>query len=218
MKIIDAPTAPRPIKRTKGRPVSGDNDVGRDRLVAAAEALLKILPPARVTISRIAQEAGVDPALVRYYFGDRTKLLMAVADRVTAKASHTGPRALAPQAALIEHIRKTLAFVRSAPFMHRLMIEELTDTGTEDTKAHVRQMNFDLVSFYRELLQADGGETLRSVDPLFLHLVILGTSDFFTSADPLITQLMPADTDKDELAAQFNSFLVDLLLHGLKPR
>jgi len=191
---------------------------GRDRLVAAAEALLKVLPPARVTISRIAQEAGVDPALVRYYFGDRTKLLMAVADRVTAKATHTGPRALDPQAALIEHIRKTLAFVRSAPFMHRLMIEELTDAGTEDTRAHARKMNVDLVAFYRELLEADGGQNLREVDPLFLHLVILGTSDFFTSADPLISQMVPADTDKDDLTAQFNTFLVDLLLNGLRPR
>ena len=66
-------------KRAKGRPVTGENDVGRERLITAAQTLLKTLPPARVTISRIAQEAGVDPALVRYYFGDRTRLLMAVA-------------------------------------------------------------------------------------------------------------------------------------------
>lgn len=216
--MTDAPKAPVRTKRSKGRPVTGDNDVGRDRLLAAAEALLKVLPPARVTISRIAQEASVDPALVRYYFGDRTRLLLAVADRVTAKASHTAPRTLAPQAALIEHIRKTLALVRSAPFMHRLMIEELTDTGTEDTRARAREMNVDLVAFYQELLAEDGGATLRPVDPLLLHLVILGTCDFFVSASPLINQLTPADTDRDELAVRFNTFLVDLLLNGLKPR
>ncbi len=210
--------APTKTKRSKGRPVSGDNDVGRDRLLAAAEALLRTLPPARVTISRIAQEAGADPALVRYYFGDRTRLLMAVADRITATVSRTGDRILAPQAALIEHIGKTLSRVQSAPFLHRLMMEELTDAGTEDTRVRARDMNIDLVAFYRELLTADEGETLRSVDPLFLHLVILGASDFFVSAEPVISQLIHPDTDRDELTARFNTFLVDLVLNGLKPR
>jgi len=129
-----APAARTPAKRSKGRPAAGDNDVGRDRILAAAEALLKTLPPARVTMSRIAEEAGVDPALVRYYFGDRTRLLLAVANRVTANTSHAGARTLEPQAALIEHIRKTLALVRSAPFMHRLMVEELNASGTEETR------------------------------------------------------------------------------------
>ncbi len=216
--MIADPAGPNRTKRSKGRPVSGDNDVGRDRLLAAAETLLKTLPPARVTISRIAQEAGVDPALVRYYFGDRTRLLMAVAGRVTANTSHAGARTLEPQAALIEHIRKTLALVRSAPFMHRLMVEELNDSGTDDTRARTREMNVDLVEFYRELMEADGGQTLRSIDPIFLHVVILGAVDFFVSADPVITPLLPPGVDKDDLTARFNTFLVDLLLNGLKPR
>lgn len=214
----EAATVPLKTRRSKGRPALGENDVGRDRLLQAAENLLKTIPPARVTIARIAQEAGVDPALVRYYFGDRTNLLMAVANRVTAKATHTEPRTLAPEAALIEHIRKTLGLVRTAPFMHRLMIEELTDSGTEETRSRTREMNAELVAFYDELLTADGGETLRPVDPLFLHLVILGASDFFVSADPVITSLAPPDACKTDLTARFNAFLVDLLMNGLRPR
>ena len=214
----EAKTARAPAKRSKGRPASGDNDVGRDRILTAAETLLKTLPPARVTISNISREAGVDPALVRYYFGDRTRLLMAVASRVTSNKPHAGTRTLEPQAALIEHIRKTLALVRSAPFMHRLMVEELNTGGTDETRGQTRAMNADLVEFYRELLEADGGRTLRAVDPLFLHLIILGASDFFVSADPVIAPLLPPDADKDELTARFNTFMVDLLLNGLKPR
>jgi len=212
-------TAPHTLtKRSKGRPATGDNDVGRDRILIAAETLLKTLPPARVTISSISREVGVDPALVRYYFGDRTRLLMAVASRATTNKPHAGTRTLEPQAALIEHIRKTLALVRSAPFMHRLMVEELNTSGTDETRSQTRAMNADLVEFYRELLEADGGKTLRAVDPLFLHLIILGASDFFVSADPVIAPLLPPGTDKEELAVRFNTFMVDLLLNGLKPR
>jgi AcrR family transcriptional regulator len=76
------------MKRGQGRPVSGKNAVGRERLLAAAEKLLRTMPPARVTISRVAKAGeGRIPALVRYYFGNRTALLVAVVDRVTAHAT-----------------------------------------------------------------------------------------------------------------------------------
>lgn len=207
-----------PNKRGKGRPVSGKNDVGRERLLVATEKLLRTMPPARVTISRIAQEANADPALVRYYFGNRTDLLVAVVDRVTGHAMVGAQRRGEPVAALADHIGKTVQFVRSAPFMHRLMIDELAQAGTEESRARVRDMNLDLVEFFRELLRADGGGELVETDPLFLHLAVLGASDFFSSAAPLVRELVPEGTDMTELTAAFQAFLVRLVLDGLRKR
>lgn len=212
------PSKPGPKKRGQGRPVSGDNDVGRERLLIATEKLLRTLPPARVTISRIAQEANADPALVRYYFGDRTALLVAVVDRVTAHAARGVQRADAPVDALADHIARTVQLVRRAPFMHRLIIDELAQAGSEESRSRVRAMNLDLVDFYRELLNADNGSELVATDPLFLHLAVLGASDFFSSAEPLIRELLPADTDMVKLTSDFQAFLVKLLLDGLRKR
>ena len=207
-----------PKKRGQGRPVPGDNDVGRERLLVATEKLLRTLPPARVTIARIAQEANADPALVRYYFGNRTALLVAVVDRITAHASRGEPRKGEPTAALAEHIARTVQLVRRAPFLHRLIVDELADAGTEESRARVGAMNGDLVQFYRELLSADGGTDLVATDPLFLHLAVLGASDFFSSAEPLVRELLPEGTDMDKLTADFQTFLVKLFLDGLRKR
>lgn len=207
-----------PAKRGKGRPVSGENDVGRERLLAAAEKLLREMPPARVTLSRIAQEANADPALVRYYFGNRANLLLAVVDRVTAHERHASQRTDAPAEELADHIGKTVQFVRSAPFMHRLMIDELTQAGTEESRARVRDMNLDLVALYRDLLRADGGQELVDTDPLFLYLVVLGASDFFSSAEPLIRELTPEGTDMAALTGDFRQFLTKLVLDGVRKR
>ena len=207
-----------PKKRGQGRPVSGKNDVGRERLLVAAEKLLRTLPPARVTIARIAQEANADPALVRYYFGNRTGLLVAVVDRVTAHGQLGAPRTDEPAAVLADHIARTVQFVRSAPFMHRLMIDELAQGGSDESRASVRAMNQDLVAFYRDVLQADGGNALVETDPLFLHLAVLGASDFFSSAEPLIRELVPEGTDMDALTARFQHFVVRLFLDGLRKR
>ena len=205
-------------KRGQGRPVSGENDVGRERLLMATEQLLRTMPPARVTISRIAQEAKADPALVRYYFGNRTGLLVAVVDRITAHPSRPVQRTEEPEAALAEHIGKTVQLVSSASFMHRLMIDELNQDGTEESRARVRDMNFDLIEFYRELLQADAGKALVQANPLFLHLAVLGASDFFSSAQPLIRELLPEGCDMETLRADFQQFLIGLVLDGMRKR
>ena len=207
-----------PKKRGQGRPVTGKNDVGRERLLVATEKLLRTMPPARVTISRIAREANADPALVHYYFGNRAALLLAVVDRVTAHGLHGVQREDEPTVALADHIGKTVQFVRSASFMHRLMIDELAQEGTEESRARVRAMNLDLIEFYRELLRADDGSELVDTDPFFLHLAVLGASDFFATAEPLIRELMPEGTDMETLAAGFQQFLVKLVLDGLRKR
>ena len=207
-----------PKRRGQGRPVSGKNDVGRERLLATTEKLLRNMPPARVTVLRVAQEAQVDPALVRYYFGNRTALLVAVVDRVTAHALHGVQQLDEPLVALADHIGKTVQFVRSANFMHRLMIDELTQAGTKASRARVRAMNLDLVKFYRKLLRSDRGRELVATDPLFLHLAVLGASDFFSSAEPLIRELLPDGTDMEQMTVGFQKFLVKLVLDGLRRR
>lgn len=207
-----------PKKRGQGRPVSGENDVGRERLLAATEKLLRIMPPARVTISRVAREANVDPALVRYYFGNRAALLVEVVNRVTAHPQRDLSRKDNPAAALAEHIAQTVQLVRRAPFLHRLINDELNDVGTEESRARVRDMNLDLVDYYRMLLKADGGSELIKADPLFLYIVVLGASDFFSSAGPLIRDLVPKGTDMEKLTAGFQEFLTKLVLDGLRKR
>ena len=218
---MSKPPAPKKAatkKRGQGRPVSGENDVGRERLLVAAEKLLRTIPPARVTISRVAQEANADPALIRYYFGNRTGLLMAVVDRVTAHPSRQSSLSVEPVTALANHIGRTVQLIRSATFMHRLMIDELAQAGTEESLARVRDMNLDLIAYYRQLLQADGGKELIDANPLFLHLAVLGASDFFSSAQPLIKELLPEGTDMETLTGEFLAFLTNLFLDGVRKR
>ncbi|MEG3124170.1 TetR/AcrR family transcriptional regulator [Sphingomonas sp. GB1N7] len=207
-----------PKKRGQGRPVSGENDVGRERLLVATEKLLRTMPPARVTIARIAQEAKVDPALVRYYFGSRSALLVALVDRVTTHAQRGWQPQDDPVTALADHIGKTVQFVRSAPYMHRLMIDELMQEGTQESRARVTTMNQDLVAFYKDLLGADDGRELVATDPLFLHLAVLGASDFFSSAEPLVRALLPEEADMEKLTSDFRDYLIALFMDGLRKR
>lgn len=65
------------VKRMQGRPSRGVGDVGRERLVEAARAVLRRRVPAGLSRKAVADVAGVTPALVSYYFPDPGSLVIA---------------------------------------------------------------------------------------------------------------------------------------------
>ena len=217
MSNASAPPKSSSSKRRQGRPVPGLNDVGREAILRATEGLLRRMPPSQVTVARIAKEANVHRALIRYYFGNRTALLVAVVDRVTDHATAI-KRKDAPAAALSGHIDKTARFIRSTPFMHRLMIDELVQAGTDDTRASVRKFNLDLIGFYRDLMIEDAGQNLVDIDPILLHFVILGVCDFFSQGEPVIQEIVEDSNTVEDLYEKLPEFLVNLLMNGLLRR
>lgn len=65
-------------KRAPGRPAAADNPDLRSRLLDAAIACYVRQGIAATSLRAIAAEAGVNPALLHYYFGDKEQLQEAV--------------------------------------------------------------------------------------------------------------------------------------------
>jgi TetR/AcrR family transcriptional regulator len=204
-------------KRKQGRPLAGKGAVGREGVLQAAMTLLQTLPPNQVTIFAIAREAGVDPGLIRYYFGNREVLLLAAVKRLT-EAGDPLPGTDQPLKALQEYIKRTFRFTRSAKYMQRLMIEELDSASSPDVLDQVREYNLVPVEFYEQIASSDAGKELAPFDALFLHLAVIGISDFFVSGAPLVRLLAPAGTDMAELDRKYEAFVTQLLLNGLRKR
>jgi len=72
---LDMPRSP--SSRRPGRP-KGDDGASYKTLIAAARSLFLHYPYKSVTIRTIAEEGGVDTALIRYYFGNKEGLYRAV--------------------------------------------------------------------------------------------------------------------------------------------
>ena len=204
-------------KRKQGRPDAKDGGVGREGVLTAASRLLQSLPPSQVTMVAVAREAGVDPALIRYYFKTRDALLFE-AVKLLVDGDEPNAEPTPPLKALEKHIDRTFRGTRAAKYMHRLMIEELNCASSPAVLEQVRQWNRNPVEFYNTIRVTDAGKELTDFDPLFLHLAIIGISDFFVSGLPLIRLLLPQDTDMDELAARYQSFVTRLVLDGLRRR
>jgi AcrR family transcriptional regulator len=64
-----------PGAKTQGRPPGSTGEQGRDRLIEKARDAMRLRPKMDLQRREIAEHAGVTPALVSYYFPDRTDLL-----------------------------------------------------------------------------------------------------------------------------------------------
>jgi TetR/AcrR family transcriptional regulator len=206
------------VKRGKGRPTGGEPGVGRDTLIEAARALLQELPPAQVTSTAIARRAGADPAMVRYYFGNRESLLLEVAKQIGAEAHRPPPDEGDAVELLAKFINNTFRFTRSAKHMQRLMIEEIDSVSAPEMRERAREWNQQPVDYYAKLKELDTKGELIDYQALFMHVAVVGMSDFFVSGAPLIELLVPEGTDMDQLYRQYEEFVTRLVLDGVRTR
>ena len=207
-------------KRKPGRPHASQKTVGRAGIIRSARKLLERQPPHQVTLKDIARQAGVDPALVRYYFSSREELLFAVVENIvnTWTASHTPRPDGAPAEQLATWIRGMVDFAGKVRSMQRLMIEECAEARSPQVRKRVRELNAAAVAGYARLFAPNHAQPLTRVDPLLVYIAIIGMSEFFFAAQPMIRPLLPKGTSTADLAERYKGFIVKMVLNGLRPR
>jgi AcrR family transcriptional regulator len=207
------------IKRSRGRPRAKRANVGRDAIVAAARQLLDEVPPHRATVTAIARRAGVDPALLRYYFSSREQLLLAVIEDVLTTWFSSHPVAAGgPAARLAAQVGGMFDFSQRTRFMQRLMIDECAGSKSAMVRRRVLEMNAAAVHSYALLLHEERGKARDATDPLFMFVAIIGLCEFFAASQAMILPLAPAGVKANELAARYRKFIVSLVLDGLRSR
>jgi AcrR family transcriptional regulator len=212
-------SATRKPRRSRGRPRSTQAVAGRDTIVAAARKLMDEVPPHQATISSIARRAGVDPALVRYYFKSRDKLLLAVIEDILTSwnATHPAPAA-GPAARLTTQVGDMLDFALRVRSMQRLMIDECAGSRSVEVRRRVREINAAFVDNLGLLLHPEKASARDSTDPLFLFVSIVGLCEFFAASQAMIMPLVPDGISPEELAARYKKFITQLVLDGMRSR
>lgn len=205
--------------RKRGRPARKSNDVGRQALIDATRQVLKRVEPTLLTRQMVAEEAGVDPNLVRYYFGNIENLLTELisATHKQARAEMSARREDSdPVERLRYRIRRTYRMFQENPFHHKLVSSMLyTDATSEahDDWIGILSGSLEDLSEILKLGERDG--LMRAVDPRCLHLLIISTCEFWSSNAPLTRIMFDGEADR---TPDYADFIFDLIMNGLRPR
>jgi TetR/AcrR family transcriptional regulator len=216
---------PRQLPRKRrgiGRPAAGAQAVGREALIDRTCELLTQLPPDRITRAEVARYMGVDPSLIRYYFRDRSMLLLAAVQKLTAEFAriheqevrHTAP---GPEGRLRARVGALLKFEITYPFFHRLLIDEFVQLNSPAASRFMNEQTNSALASYTEILEAGVKEgVFRPADSAFLFLAIIGMCEFFVTGKSFIRAALGKDFDERALGTRYGDFLCDMLLNGLK--
>jgi TetR/AcrR family transcriptional regulator len=207
-----------------GRPAAGQQTVGREALITRTCEMLMIMPPNKITRAEVARHMNVDPSLIRYYFRDRSTLLLAAVARLTAELSRLMDEELArsdltPESRLRARVSALLKLNVTYPFFHRLMIDELVTLDTPAAVRFVEELTRDGVAGYTEVIDAgvkDG--VFRRTSVPFLFLAVIGMCEFFVNGMPILRIVMGKDFDQRAISARYREFICELLLDGMKTR
>jgi AcrR family transcriptional regulator len=214
MRNAPAPLVP-PSRGTEGTGA-------RERLLDAAAALIIEHQAIDISLAEIAGRAGLNSALVKYYFGGKTGLLVALLRRDAARALAEMEDLLAmnisPGQQMRLHLRGIMNTYRRSPYLNRLLHAMLNGPDPAVRREVHRLLVQPVFECQRRIL-ADGiacGE-FRVVDHGIFYLSAIGACDQFMQTE---TVLMPtqAAVDLDAFKEQYITYVVDMVLTSLCKR
>ena len=159
----------------------GKNSTAEKLLVAASELMIE-RNSIDVSLSDIAQKSGVNAALVKYHFGNKDGLLLALLARDAAtEVTHLEyllAQPIKPTAKLKLHIAGIIRAYHQFPYMNRLIHYLLHESSAEAADEVSKFFVAPLLDFHRRLL-AEGircGE-FRTIDPVLFYTSLIGACD-----------------------------------------
>lgn len=193
---------------------------GRDLLLAAASELMTEMGTTEVSLHQIARRAGLTAPLVKYWFGSKDGLLLALAERDTEvslkQLADLMATDLDPAAKLRVHIHGIVRTYARYPYLNRLLDQLLWDQESESSKSIRMGFMRPLIDAQRKILQ-DGisAGQFKHVDHKYMYFLIIGTCNYIFSTRVAVYELVGDKRVGKELARDYSSFAADVILSGI---
>src|SRR5580698_9501119 len=198
---------------------SAKNSTAEKLLVAASELMIE-RSSIEVSLSDIAQKSGVNAALVKYHFGNKDGLLLALLARDAAiEVTHLEyllAQPIAPAAKLRLHIAGIIRAYRQFPYMNRLIHYLLYESSTAAADEVSRFFIAPLLDFHRRLL-AEGRKAgeFREVDPVLFYTSLIGACDHLFFGRHAMSRATGVGPVTDEVCRQYIRHMEALICGGI---
>ena len=205
--------------RRQGRPVEAKGSaVGPEMILAATRRLLLDMSPSKLTRAVVAKASGVDPQLVRYYFGDLEGLLIAATDlmlqELRERLATTSKLQGTFRERLSARVRTYLRFFRENPNFHALVYEHVLRAKTQEGLRLRHRMLEASILELEDLIRdgiTQGG--VRPIDPRFIHTATIAMTEFFLSGRAVFDELFPGGNDSESsIEDHYCDFVVEIIL------
>lgn len=196
--------------------------MGRVHLLDATGALMAERGSIDISIHDIARRSGMSSALIKYHFGHKDGLLLAVLERVVGdsivRLEKLMERNIPPQDKLRLHIEGVLHVYSRYPYVNRLM-HYLLSTG-EDARMQVSHRIIKPLFAAQARMLAEGHEAgvFRDVNPMNFYFQIIGACDHLFFGHYALRYAFDIEDISETLRQSYVRDLVATILNGIAVR
>lgn len=195
------------------------NPTAEKLLVAASELMIE-RSSIEVSLSDIAQKSGVNAALVKYHFGNKDGLLLALLARDAAtelsNLEYLLVQPITPTAKLKLHIAGIIRAYHRFPYMNRLIHYLLHESTIESADEVSKFFVAPLLDFHRRLL-AEGSKAgeFRAIDPVLFYTSLIGACDHLFFGRHAMSRASGVGPVTDEVCRDYIKHMEALICDGM---
>jgi AcrR family transcriptional regulator len=151
-----------------------DNANARDQLIEAASQIMREGDTIDLSLSELSMRAGLNSALVKYYFGNKNGLMLALLDRDMGNIVHSLEALVAkdmpPEEKLRLHIGKVIDTYYAFPYLNRLLMRTVRDSAPVEA-ARIAELYLRPIAKAYDDLISEGVKAgkFRKIDPQYFN-------------------------------------------------
>lgn len=211
------------MTRAKAKSAIAERRDSKAILLDATAAVLSERSNIDVSLSEIAQRSGLNSALIKYYFGSKDGLLLALLERMAEKSmadlSSLVKMDISAEQKLRIHIGGIINTYYRSPYINRL-INYMIAQGDRASSERVAKIFVEpMVAAYKSIVsQGVAAGAFRNLDPGMLYYSVVGACEHIFYAGYSLPTTMNASELTEDLKQRYVQHVLDLCFHGVLAR
>jgi AcrR family transcriptional regulator len=197
-----------------------ENGTAREQLLDAASQIMREGDTINLSLSELSMRAGLNSALVKYYFGNKSGLMQALLDRdmgnIVAGLGALVAKDMPPEEKLTRHIGAVIDTYYEFPYLNRLLMQMVRDSAPAEA-ARIAELYLKPIAEAYSILIAEGVKAgkFRDIDPQLFYFTVTGAADRFFSARLVLRHCFGQDDISETIRDQYREHTVGLIMRGL---
>lgn len=199
---------------------TAENGNARDQLIEAASQIMRDGDTIDLSLSELSLRAGLNSALVKYYFGNKNGLMLALLDRDMGNIVHSLGALVAkdmpPEEKLRLHIGKVIDTYYAFPYLNRLLMRTVRDSAPVEAARIAELYLRPIAKAYDELInEGIKAGKFRKIDPQMFYFTVTGAADRFYSSRLVMRHCYNQDDFSETMRDRYRDHSIDLIMRGL---